>query len=167
VADAPFHLEVRGVREMSAALKAVDAGLPKALQKGFKKIAQHVIDVARRKMEFGPGPAASSLRPRATSRGTAGIAFPKGGPESGHDKVGYYPWLDFGGGKPGVRGISATSPIAHARSETGTFKRQRVDKGRYLYPAIGESRHYIAEAVDDVLADLIKAEDLETTRSIV
>jgi hypothetical protein len=90
-------------------------------------------------MEFGSGAAASSLKAGAGVRG-AWVSFPRGGPGSAGDPVGYYPWLDFGGAVPYGRGVSSSSPIAHAKS-TGGFRRPITRTGgRYIYPAIDDAR---------------------------
>ncbi len=128
------RVEVRGLRELSSAFRAVDRDLPKQLRVEFKGIAEHVIGVAQGKMEFGGGEAANSLRPRATQKG-AGIAFPAGGKPWEGVKAAYYPWLDFGG------------TVGKGRR----VKRDRVKGGRYVYPAIAESGKEIAEQVDDAV----------------
>jgi hypothetical protein len=147
-------VEVIGLRELTTALRQVDKALAKDLRGAFKAIADHVVGAAQQKMPFGSGTAAKSLKPRSTDRG-ATINFPRGGPGSRDDKAGYYPWLDFGGGKAGARGITSSSPIAHAKS-TGGFKRELVPGGRYLYPAIGESREYIATEVDKAIGEIAR-----------
>ncbi len=139
-------VNVRGVRELAGAFRQIDSTLPKELQKGFKGVADHVVGVAQQRMPFITGTAARSLRPRATQK-SAGIAFPGGGPGSRDDKAGYYPWLDFGGTTGRGHGIS----------------RKRVEGGRYLYPAIGESKEYIREAVDDVIEGTAKHAGFTTT----
>ncbi len=159
--NATFRLNVTNIAEVSGAFKQVDVRLPKELQKRLKKVADHVVGVAQQRMPFGNGDAAKSLKPRATGRGSASILFPAGGPESFSDPVGYYPWLDFGGGKAGARGITSSSPIAHARS-TGGFKRPYIKGGRFLYPAIAESQVFISDAVDDAIETLAKEAGFDT-----
>jgi hypothetical protein len=144
---------LRGQKEFVAALKKIEGDLPKEMRKAFRKIADHVVGVAQQRMPYGHGVAVRSLKPRATNTRVF-IQYPKGGPEARNDKDGYYPWLDFGGGKAGARGITASSPIAHAK-HTGGFKRPVISKGRYLYPAVGESTGFVSDAVDDVLRDMI------------
>lgn len=150
MADRSVRVEVRGLKELSAAFAAVDKDIPKELQHALKDVSIHVIGVAQQRMPYLRGTAQNALRPRATGRGSAGIAFPGGGPGSGKDKAGFYPWLDFGGGKAGARGITSSSPIAHKKS-TGGFKRPVIKGGRYLYPAIAESKDYIADKVYEAI----------------
>jgi hypothetical protein len=152
---------IEGEREFVAAIRKVNADLPKHMAKAFKAIAVHVVGVAQQRMPFGHGTAAKSLKPHGTTSG-AWISFPKGGPESAHEKAGYYPWLDFGGGKTGVRGISSSEPITHERSASQRFKREPIQKGRYLYPAVAESGSFIADAVDKEMKYLIVAAGFDT-----
>jgi hypothetical protein len=152
----PDSVTVRGIGEVVRAFREVDRDLPKELQKRFKAVATHVVGVAQRRMPYSTGTAARSLRPRATQKG-AGIAFPAGGRDSATDKAGYYPWLDFGG----------TTGRGHQGSGHDTFggaiKRERITGGRYLYPAIGESKEYIREATDDAIEDTAKDAGFTTT----
>lgn len=156
-----FTVVVEGEREFVAALKKVNADLPKHMAKAFKVIAVHVVGVARSKMEFGSGPAAMSLKPHGTTR-EASITFPAGGPESRNDKAGMYPWLDFGGGKTGVRGVTSSTGASHERSSSQQFKRGVPKGGRYLYPAIAESTGFIADSVDKEMKYLIVAAGFDT-----
>ncbi len=140
------RVNVSGISEVSGAFKQVDARLPKELQKKLKAVADHVIGVAQQKMPYQSGAAETSLKPRATGRGSASILFPAGGPDSAHDPVGYYPWLDFGGKTGRQHGI----------------KRPVIKGGRYLYPAIAESQAYISNAVDDAIETLAKEAGFDT-----
>ncbi len=142
-------VQVRGIPELVRAFKAVDSELPKELRKRFKAVADHVVGVAQQRMPFVSGTAARSLKPRATQKG-AGIAFPGGGPGSATDKAAYYPWLDFGG----------TTGRGHS------IKRGRIKEGRYLYPAIGESKRYIGDATDDAIEETVKDARFTTTGHI-
>jgi hypothetical protein len=143
--DKSVRLEVRGLKELSAAFAAVDRDIPKELQVELKAVAEHVADTARGKMPYLSGVARAALRPRATGRGSAGIAFPKGGPGTGQEKDAYYPWLDFGGH------VGRKHAIA----------RDRVKGGRYLYPAIAESQDYIAEKVYDAVEHVARTHQFE------
>jgi hypothetical protein len=145
MATAPKSVEVIGLRELTTAFRQVDREFARELRVAFKLIADHVVGEAQQKMPFITGDAAKSFKPRSTDRG-AEIIYPRGGPFSARDPVGYVPWLDYGGGREGARGITASSPIAHAKS-SGGFKREHRPKGRFLYPAIAESRGYIEQEV--------------------
>jgi len=153
------EVNVRGLREVAGAFRAVGHGLPKELQQGLKKVADHVIGTAQQRMPFGTGEAAASLRPRATQRG-AGIAFPAGGTPWQGVKADYYPWLDFGG-------TTGRGHVSNGHNGYGgSIKRDRVKGGRYLYPAIAESREYIAEQVDIVVERISKEAGFTTTGHI-
>lgn len=150
------RVNVRGIREVVGAFRQIDRDLPKELQKKFKAVADHVVGVAQQKMPFVSGEAARSLRPRATQRG-AGIAFPAGGTPWQGVKADYYPWLDFGG-------TTGKGHVSNGHNGFGgSVKRARVKGGRYLYPAIGESKEFIRDHVDDAIEDVAKHAGFTTT----
>jgi len=138
-------VEVRGLRELQGAFRTIDRDLPKELRLHLKDIATHVVGVVQQRMPFGTGEAARSVKPRATQRG-AGIAFPAGGKPWRDVKADYYPWLDFGG-KVG-RGRSIVRPV--------------VKGGRYIYPAIAESRGYIETEVNAAVEVVAEHAGFET-----
>ncbi len=152
----PETVRVTGVPELAAAFRSINGDLPKELQRGFKKIADHVIGVAQQKMPFRTGTAEKSLHARATARGVASILYPAGGPFSAYDKAGYYPWLDFGG-------TTGRGHVANGHNGFGgSIKRERVKGGRYLYPAIAESQGYISDAVDQVIETVARENGFAT-----
>ena len=136
--------DVRGIPELSRALKAVDADLYKALRLGMKAIADHVVGIAQQRMPYVTGTAARSVRPRATAKGAA-IAFPRGADQGGAD---YYPWLDFGGSTG--RGHKV------GQAWSGSIIRDTPKGGRYVYPAIAESRDYIGRTAYDLIEDVAR-----------
>jgi hypothetical protein len=156
-------VHVTGVPETVRALKQLDAKAARELIRSMKAISEYVIGKAQGRMEFGSGSAiAGSLKPGAGVRG-AWIKFPRGGPDSGHDSDGFYPWLDFGGGLPMGRGVTASSPIAHKKS-TGGFRRPKtVTGGRYIYPAIDDARQsgYIEKKAYEAFKKAGYAENFE------
>lgn len=125
-------LIVTGIPELTRALKELNPAAAKELRVAMKDIAKAVVKGAQARMEFGPGEAASSVKAGGGTRG-AWVTFPKGGPGSGSDSVGHYPWLDFGGGKVEGRGVRASSGGGFRRPTTATG-------GRYVYPAIDDAR---------------------------
>jgi hypothetical protein len=138
-------------------LKEVQAGFGKVARKvekaQFKRAGEHVVGVARGKMtDSRTGTAASALRSIASTAG-ASIAYPAGGPGSGGDSAGYYPWLDFGGGSPVGRGVTHTEG-AYALS----FRRGFIKEGRYLYPAISDSKAYLMDVAAEAVEDAAKSE---------
>lgn len=151
-------VRVTGVAEFSRALKGVDTNLPKELRLEFKGVAEHVIGVAQQRMPFRTGEAAKSLKPRATQRG-AGIAFPAGGRPWKGVKADYYPWLDFGG----TTGRGRVAGSGHEKAKVGgAIVRPVIKGGRYLYPAIAESRQFIEDAVDAAVKKLAAEADFDT-----
>jgi hypothetical protein len=154
---------VTGIPETVRALRALDADAAKRLVKAMKAISEHVVKIAKGRMEFGPGPIMDSVKPGAGVRG-AWISFPKGGSGSGHDPLGYYPWLDFGGGVPWGRGVTASSPIAHVKSTAGFRRPKTMTGGRYIYPAIDASRRdgFIRDEAIKALIAAAKNENFRT-----
>ena len=144
-------VEVRGLREISGALRKVDADVQRELRTGLKAIAEHVADEARGRVPHGlTGNAAASIKPRSTNRGAA-IAF-------GGTKAPYFPWLDFGGstGRGHVSG----------QSGSGSIKRPWLGKpqgdGRYIYPAIKHQMSNTEQAIGDLVLDVAKKAGFDT-----
>jgi hypothetical protein len=135
MAGAEGRIEVRGVKELQRALKAVDAELPKEMRAEFKRIADIVVGAVQQRMPWKSGSAVQSVKARGTQKGAAIAA--------GGDKAPYYPWLDFGGsvGRGHVPG----------QAWSGAIKRQAPTGGRYLYPALAEKRGDVINAVDEAL----------------
>lgn len=146
---ANMGVHVTGIPELSRALKAVNADAYKGLRLAMKGIADHVVGIAQQRMPYRTGTAADALRPRATAKG-AGIAFPRGGDRGKPD---YYPWLDFGGstGRGHVVG----------QAGSGSITRDRVQGGRYLYPAIAGSTKYIEHGASEVIERAAKTNGFE------
>jgi hypothetical protein len=134
-------VEVRGIRELQRAFKQVESGLPKALRGEFLGIAQRVASSAASRVERLTGRAASSIVPRASTRG-ASIAF-------GGQRAEHYPWLDFGGA------------VGRRRS----IVRPVVAGGRYVYPAIAEHQEETAAAVDQAIERTAERVGFETRGS--
>ena len=134
---------VSGIPELMRALKQLDAESAKQLRTAMRDIAKVVRKNAQNRMEFGSGAAASSLKAGAGMRGSW-VTFPRG--KDPTDPIGYYPWLDFGGGKVSGRGVTQSSGGGFRRDTTSTG-------GRYVYPAIDEARQsgYIEDAAYDAI----------------
>lgn len=146
-------VDVRGIPELARALKDLDKDLYRDFRKGMKAIAVHVIGKAQ-----GKGAPAGILKPRATMKG-AGIAFPRGGPGSGSEPGAFYPWLDFGGGKVHARGVTSNDGTA------ASFRREVVEGGRFLYPAIGESKEFIATTAYSLIDNAARANGFEVRKA--
>jgi len=149
-------VRVEGLAEFQKAIRAVSKETAKLNRVQYKRIAEHVASIARGRIESNiSGAAASSIKGIGTNAG-ASIKFPAGGPRSGTDPVGYYPWLDFGGGVLQARGVTSH------RTEKAFFVRRPVIKeGRYIYPAITASHDYIEEQAGDIVSDAARAEHFE------
>jgi hypothetical protein len=137
-------------------LKEVQAGFGKVARKvekaQFKRAGEHVVGIARGRMESSrTGAAASALRTIASTAG-ASIAYPAGGSGSGEDAAGYYPWLDFGGGALKGRGVR------HSEQRGIHFRRGFIKEGRYLYPAIAASTDYLKDVAAEAVEDAAKSE---------
>lgn len=141
--DKSVQLEVRGLVELTSALKKVDADVASNLKAAMKAIAADVVAIAQEQViaDVGAGPAASSIRPRASLRGAA-VAF--GGPSAP-----YYPWLDFGGSV----GRGHKPRVAWSGAIKRAWKGKPNGDGRYVYPAIRQEGPEIGrkarEAVED------------------
>jgi hypothetical protein len=135
-------VEFRGIKELVAGFRAIDANLPKAMRGEFLVVAGQIAGVVAGVFPHGAtGRAAGSVKPRAGVKG-AGIAI-------GGAAAPYAPWLDYGGtvGKghrPGVGG-------------SGSVKRPFLREGRYLYPTIVAQHDVIAAAAGDAIVKVAKA----------
>lgn len=143
-------VEVRGIRELSAAFKKVDGDVAANLKSRFLDIAEAVASTARGKMPQISGAAAGSVKARSSARG-ASIAF-------GGTAAPYEPWLDFGG--------SVGRGHWPGKAWSGAIKRDwegvPFGEGRYVYPAISEKREETAEAVDRAIEEAAKGAGFET-----
>lgn len=135
---ADTKVEVRGIRQLTSALKKMDGDLDKELKSAFRAIAETVSAAAAGKVPKQTGRAASSIKPRSSTRG-ASIAF-------GGTRAPYYPWLDFGGRVGKNKSIS----------------RPFIKEGRYVYPAIREEGDLIRAKTDEALERLARAAGFET-----
>lgn len=142
-------VQVRGLREVTSALRAVDKELPKGLREEFLPIARRVADDASSRVPRRSGDAAGSVKPRASQRG-AGIAF-------GGNAAPYFPWLDFGGttGKGHRPGVGGSGSV-----ERDWLGRPRGE-GRYVYPAIRDNEDGIIQAAGDAPVNLARKHGLE------
>ena len=134
-----IRVEIEGLREFRNAIRRVEPGMQKQLQKRFKALAVVVADRIRAKVPVGDtGNAAASVRARATQTSAAVFA--------GGVKAPYFPFLDFGGstGRGHVVG-----------SGGGAVRRDMPTGGRYVYPVIGEMRGDITREANKALDDTL------------
>lgn len=71
MADKSVRVELRGVKELNRAFKAMDRDLPKELRVEFKGVAAALVDRIRPKVPRLTGTAQGGVRPRATSTGAS------------------------------------------------------------------------------------------------
>jgi hypothetical protein len=129
-------VQITGLKELQAALRRMDADLPKQIRVALNSAGQVVLDYAQPKVPTRTGAARGSMKLRSSQR-EARLA-------AGGRRAPYYPWLDFGGqvGPPGPR---------------RPFRRE----GRYIYVAVRQEQAKIQEALQKALSDLIRSAGLE------
>jgi len=133
-----MSVRVTGIKELNSAFRKLDSSLNKELRASFMSIADQVAGKVQQRMPFDSGAAVRSVKAGATQRG-AYIA-------AGDTKSApYYPWLDFGGsvGPGHIPGVAWS----------GSVKRSMPKGGRYLYPAIVDSKQLIEDAALDAIDD--------------
>lgn len=130
-------VEVTGLKEFRAQLKAMDAGLPKLIRVALNEASELVISYARPKVPHRTGRAQASLKVRSSQK-EARIA-------AGGTRAPYYPWLDFGGTTP--------------RGGTRPF----YTEGRFIYPGLRANRDEITEKMSTALTALAHDAGLEVT----
>ena len=147
---------VAGLSEFQRAMGKVSKEVAKQNRVQFKRIAEHVASIARGRIENNiSGAAVSAIKGIGTNAG-ASIKFPRGGPGSRGDPVGYYPWLDFGGAPTSGRGVTS-----HRNEKAFFVRRTVIREGRYIYPAIAASTDYIVEQAGDIVSDVGRHEGVE------
>lgn len=136
------RIEVKGLAALRRALKELDPlDARKEFQVALKAAAGLVATVAKGKVPSRSGRAAGSIR--AVSGGNK--AFVVGGKA----KVPYYGWLDFGGRNPISGRPRSVGPWAGSGAGPA--------KGRFIYPALDETRPAVIEAVELACDKAIKA----------
>ena len=133
-------IQVTGLREFQAQLRAMDAGLPKQLRLALNAAAEEIIDYAQPRFPRKTGRAAASLKARSSQR-VARIAL-------GGRRAPYAPWLDFGGegrvkGRPG--------------------RREFIKGGRYVYKGLEVRRDRVTEIMSTALGQLARDAGLEVS----
>lgn len=108
LADDPIR--VAGLRELQAALKAVDGEAQKELRVIGNDAADLIVSGTQRLVPRRSGRARGSIRATSSQRE---VRISAGGARAKH-----YAWLDFGG----------------SVGRGGSVKRPFIRKGRYLYP---------------------------------
>lgn len=134
------RIEVTGLREFQAALRKMDATLPRQLRVTLNAASELVVDYAQAHIENKTGRARASLK-AASSQREARVAL-------GGAKAPYAPWLDFGG-----EGRRKGRPPARP------FQRE----GRYVYKGLALHRTEISDLMSKGLDELARSAGLEVT----
>jgi hypothetical protein len=133
-------VQITGIRELNAALKRVDAELPKgvrvALNEGVEKLAGYI----RPQIPTDTGAARQSVKPGST-RTAARLRV-------GGAKARYYPWLDFGG---------------QGRRKGRPAHRPFISEGRYVYPTLRKRKPELIDDLNNAIAGVIRGAGLEVT----
>lgn len=133
-------IRIDGLREFQAALRTMDAGLPKQLRLILNEASKEVIDYAESRFPRRSGRAAGSLKARSSQR-EARVAL-------GGRRAPYAPWLDFGG-----------EGRVHGRPPARPF----IKGGRYVYRGLEVRRARITEIMSEGLDQLARDAGLDVT----
>lgn len=133
-------IEVRGLAELSRALRRVDADAPKALRVALNGVAQDLVDETKPQIPKVTGRAANTLKARST-RTSARVAI-------GSKRAAYVPWLIFGG-----QGRVAGRPAA----------REFIKEGRWLFPTLVRRREAVSTMLQEALNDVAKSAGLDVS----
>jgi len=154
-------IEVHGIRELRAALKAAEGHSVKELQQANKDAAEIVASAARLRAPRGKhegggkiGTIVSSIKAQATS-GRGVVAF--GGARAPHAPV-----YEFGGSIP-RRGARATHGAAiktaqasHRAFGSHGIPTTQIEKQAYIYPAIHAERDRVLHQYEQALGRIVR-----------
>jgi hypothetical protein len=132
-------IQVQGLREFQAALKAMDGNSQKKLKVVLDEASVTVARGAARRVPTKTGRAGASLRAQSSQREAKVVG--------GSGKVPYFGFLDFGG------------RVGRHKSVARPF----VKSGRYMYPAFSANRESILRALQDGIVSLAREAGLEAT----
>jgi len=121
-------VHITGLRELRGALRRADPAVAQAFQKELKAVGMKVAADARKSVPVDSGLAKASIR--AVSGGNR--IFIAGGKA----RVPYYGWLDFGG------------VLGRSGGRRNRQVRKKMQKGRFIYPAIDKNERFIIRAAD-------------------
>ncbi|MEH1013046.1 HK97 gp10 family phage protein [Micromonospora sp. CPCC 206060] len=131
-------IRVDGLAQFSRNLRKLDNELPKALRIAMNEGAEIVVDEAVPRIPRVTGAAARSVKARSTRTAVRVSA--------GSKRVGYFPWLDFGG---------------EGRIKGRPAKREFIKEGRYLWSSYGDRRDEVAAALERALLSVVAAAGVE------
>lgn len=130
-------VRIDGARELRQLLKQTgDKDLPKGLAKANKAAAQTVAENAARRVPVRTG------RTRASVRALGGQR--EGKVRGGTAAIVHYGWLDFGGRRRLRNGRKEAVP-----------SRRVLPSGRYIYPALYETRDKVADTYEREVGALL------------
>jgi hypothetical protein len=127
-------IKIAGLAQFSKNLRKIDNDLPKTLRLAMNEGSQIVVDEAVPRIPRVTGAAARSVKARST-RSASRIT-------AGSKRVGYFPWLDFGG---------------EGRIKGRPAKREFIKSGRYLWASYGDRRDDVAAALERALLATVAA----------
>ncbi len=133
-------VRITGLRELNAALKRVDADLPKEIRKALNAGSEQLVRQASSRVPKRSGAAARSYKTAAT-RTAARVRV-------GGSRARYVPWLEFGG---------------QGRRPGRPSKRPFVSEGRYLYPTLRKLRPEFERDLLGALGTVARTSGLEVT----
>jgi hypothetical protein len=135
---------MHGIRELSGALRRVDARLPGEIRAEFRGVADQVAAKVASKVPRRSGRAAASVKGRASGRNASIVAGGRAAP--------HFPWLDFGGSVG--RGHRPRVPWSGAIRRD--WRGKPGGEGRYIYPTIREERDEIIEGADQAVERVLR-----------
>lgn len=132
-------IRIDGLRELQAALRAMDGESQKQLRVALNEAAELIVAGARRKMPSESGKAKQSLK-AASGQREAQVSL-------GGRRAPYAPWLDFGG------------RVGPRRSVIRPYKKQ----GRYVYKTLADEHADITELLVEAIDRVARDAGLEVT----
>lgn len=126
-------VNIRGIKELQAALHEVETKLPRELRVVFNEAARHVVGKAQPNVPRRTGRLAGSIKPLSTQR-TGRVAYGTA------TQVPYAGFIEFGG----------------QVGRFGTPVRPYERKGRHLFPAAEAERDPVIRDIEESLEKLIK-----------
>jgi hypothetical protein len=132
------RIDTAGLREFQAALRRIDADLPKQLRLVLNEAAGIIVDYSQAHIEVKSGRARASIKARSSQR-SAAVSI-------GGARARYTPWLDFGG-EGRIRGRPAP--------------REFIKEGRYVYRGLRLKNEDITALLAKGLTDLASSAGLD------
>jgi phage gpG-like protein len=134
------RIEVKGLSELQASLRRIDADMPKALRLVLNDAAELVLDWARPRVPSRTGRARGSMKARSSQRESRVAIGGRAAP--------YAPWLDFGG---------------QGRRKGRPPRRPFMSEGRYVYRGLAVKRQDVQHLMEQGLNDVARGAGLDVT----